>query len=203
MNTSRKEPSNRRQTQAERRKITRKKIIHSASQLFGARGFENTSISHIAADTGMTEGAIFHHYGNKLRLFSAVTEHQEMILVERIMALDPIKETNDLEQIWEVFLDTCNQKEFVQIVLVDSPHILGRERWQETSVIKLIERLILNSVTMHNMQLTELDKQLLIRMLTAALAEAALTIARNPDYDANLLFKKVIQFFEATKESLS
>lgn len=196
MNSSKKVSPNQRQTQAERREATRKKIILSASTLFGELGFENTSIDHIASDTGMTEGAIYHHFGNKLKLFTAVTEHQEMILVERINELGAMKEANGLMRIWGVFLDACNQKEFIQIVLVDSPHILGRERWKDTSVMKLVEGLILNSSVMLNMQLSELDKQLLIRMLTAALAEAALTIAKNPGYDANLLLNKVLHFFE-------
>jgi AcrR family transcriptional regulator len=194
MNSSKKTSSNQRQTQAERKETTRKKIIQSASQLFGSLGFENTSIDHIASDTGMTEGAIYHHYGNKLKLFLAVTEHQELMLVQRIIDLGEIKETNGLLQIWAEFLDACNQKEFVQIVLVDSPHVLGRERWKETTVMKQVEGLILSSPLMLHMQLSELDKQLLIRMLTTALAEAALTIAKNPDYDANLLLNKVIQF---------
>lgn len=195
MSSSKKSSAHTRQTQAERRNTTQKKIINSASKLFGQQGFENTSIGHIAADTGMTEGAIYHHYGNKLKLFSAVTEHQELMLVKRITKLGSINDTNDLLQVWEVFLDMCNQREFTRIVLIDSPHILGRARWKNTEVMKQVDSLILNSPMMLSLQLTENDKQLLIRMLTAALAEAALTIAKKTDYDASLLVQKVVKFF--------
>lgn len=180
------------QTQSERREITQTKIINSASQLFGDCGFAHVSIDQIATATGMTEGAIYHHYGNKLKLFTAVTEFQEAQLAEKIAALGSFEDVSSVLSVWEVFLEVCKAPYFVRIVLEDAPHILGKERWHSSSVLKQLDTLFFDSELVKQLNLSMQDQALLLRMLTSALAEAALMIAKNPDYDAAPMLKKII-----------
>ena len=59
------------QLQSER---TRQRIIEAAAQLFVRKGFYGTSIADVAQATGLTKGALYHHFENKDALFFAVIE---------------------------------------------------------------------------------------------------------------------------------
>ena len=48
------------------------KILTSAKQLFATNGFKDVSLDKIAAQAGVSKGAIFHHFKNKLDLFQQV-----------------------------------------------------------------------------------------------------------------------------------
>lgn len=49
-------------------------IVESASRLFAARGFRGTSIAAVAADVGLTDGGVLHHFPSKRALLAAVLE---------------------------------------------------------------------------------------------------------------------------------
>ena len=49
-------------------------LLHSAYLAFLAKGYEGAGISDILGDTGLSRGAIYHHFRNKLDLFGAVIE---------------------------------------------------------------------------------------------------------------------------------
>ena len=53
---------------------TRQQIIAAASQLFVRKGFFGTSIADLAKATGLTKGALYHHFENKDAIFFAVVE---------------------------------------------------------------------------------------------------------------------------------
>jgi len=62
-------PKTQKQLQGER---TRQRIIEAAAQLFVRKGFYGTSIADLAQATGLTKGALYHHFENKDALFFAV-----------------------------------------------------------------------------------------------------------------------------------
>lgn len=47
-------------------------LLETAARLFGARGYENTSMRDIAADFGVLPGSLYHHFRSKEALFEAV-----------------------------------------------------------------------------------------------------------------------------------
>ena len=51
-----------------------KKIISAATKEFLEQGFENASLRKIAADVGMTAGALYRHFANKEEMFAALVE---------------------------------------------------------------------------------------------------------------------------------
>ena len=53
---------------------TRRQIIDTAARLFASRGFYGTSMSELAAATGLTKGAFYHHFEDKDALFFAVVQ---------------------------------------------------------------------------------------------------------------------------------
>ncbi len=50
----------------------RDKILEHAAQMFGARGFDRTSIRDIAGAVGMLPGSVYYHFASKEALLAAV-----------------------------------------------------------------------------------------------------------------------------------
>lgn len=50
----------------------REALLEAAAKLFGARGYENTSMRDIAAAFGVLPGSLYHHFESKEALFVAV-----------------------------------------------------------------------------------------------------------------------------------
>jgi TetR/AcrR family transcriptional regulator len=50
------------------------RILAVAERLFGERGFNGVSISHIADAAGVSKANVFHHYSSKLSLYEAVLQ---------------------------------------------------------------------------------------------------------------------------------
>lgn len=48
------------------------KILHAATRLFAYKGFADSSVGELAQLSGVAEGTIFYHFGNKEKLFVAV-----------------------------------------------------------------------------------------------------------------------------------
>lgn len=51
---------------------TRQRILDAAEQVFQRHGVSRTSLSHIAAEAGVTRGAIYWHFKNKVDLYDAM-----------------------------------------------------------------------------------------------------------------------------------
>jgi AcrR family transcriptional regulator len=179
-----------RKTQAQRREQTQAQVLGSACRLFGEKGYESTSLDDIAVDIGLTIRPIYHYFGNKQQLFLAVTEYMEEQLVASLKGLEQQLHLGQLVQPWKIFLDCCRQPGFVQIVLVDAPHVLGRERWRETRVVETARQL-LAQLKPEVFGANAADSELLMRMLMASMAEAALMVAERPDYDAGPLIGRL------------
>jgi AcrR family transcriptional regulator len=53
---------------------TRERILFAAYKEFHLNGFQSASLSHILARTGVTKGALYHHFPNKTALGYAVVD---------------------------------------------------------------------------------------------------------------------------------
>ncbi|MFI7641185.1 TetR/AcrR family transcriptional regulator [Nonomuraea sp. NPDC049400] len=60
---------------AETTQESRRLLIGAATELFGERGYRQTTFEHIAARSGVSRGSIPWHFGNKEGLLAAVIEH--------------------------------------------------------------------------------------------------------------------------------
>ena len=56
-------------------KDTRAAIVESAFQLFIERGYEGASMAELVAVTGLSKGAVYHHFRDKDGLHDAAIEH--------------------------------------------------------------------------------------------------------------------------------
>src|SRR3569832_2795775 len=59
---------------------TRDSILDTAEQLFEQQGVSRTTLQHIAAEAGVTRGAIYWHFHDKSDLFNAMMDRADMPL---------------------------------------------------------------------------------------------------------------------------
>jgi len=126
-----------RKTQAARSAATRDALITAARRLFAERGYADVGTEEIVRTAGVTRGALYHHFPDKLALFAAVFEALETDVAGRIAAAagaetdpDPIAIMRAGVAAW---LDACAEPEVHRIMLTDAPAVLGWERWVEIS----------------------------------------------------------------------
>lgn len=61
-----------RRTRAEAARETAERLIDAATRAFAAEGVAGVSLDALAAEAGVTRGALHHHFGNRTGLFEAV-----------------------------------------------------------------------------------------------------------------------------------
>ena len=64
-------------TQAERTEATRGKLIATGPILFAEKGFAATSTEDILSASGVSRGAMYHHFTSKTELFQAVFDYRQ------------------------------------------------------------------------------------------------------------------------------
>jgi AcrR family transcriptional regulator len=175
-----------RSAQAERSEATRTALIATALRLFAERGYGDVGTEEIVRETGVTRGALYHHFAGKQELFEAVYEQVEKQLVESIAASamsaasDPLQA---LEAGAQAFLDACCEDPAVQrIAVIDAPSVLGWERWREIGMrygFGLVQASI--EAAMEAGLIESQPAAPLAHLLLGALDESAMVLARAED----------------------
>ena len=88
-------------------KETYNKILEVSINLFAEKGYENTTMNDIVKASGMSKGAIFHHFKSKEDMFNA-TRQQEFEYIEKLMRESLAEKEN------------CTAKEKLQGLLLDN-----------------------------------------------------------------------------------
>lgn len=122
-----------RRSQAERSRTTRTALIETARALFAERGYAAVPADEIVRASGVTRGALYHHFGDKQGLFRAVVEQLEEEITAEVAATardatDPV--AAGLAALSH-FLEVCQRDEVVRISLTDAPAVLGWQEWRE------------------------------------------------------------------------
>jgi AcrR family transcriptional regulator len=172
--------------QTERSQATRAALLTTARELFAQRGYAAVGTEEIVRATGVTRGALYHHFAGKLELFEAVYEEVESRLVTEIAAAVDIDAPDPMAALHagaQAFLDACENDRTVQrIALVDAPSVLGWERWREIGLrygLGLVQGTIEAAV-----EAGQIERQPagpLAHLLLGAIDEGAMLIARADD----------------------
>jgi len=116
---------------------TREDLIQTASQLFEANGYANTSINDICDVLGITKGALFHHFKSKQDVFLETwTRLQVAMDQEARIAATAARSLDDPYSAFlagcKVYLKYATRLDYQKIVLIDGPAILGLKGWYES-----------------------------------------------------------------------
>ncbi len=114
----------------------REALVEAARELFVERDYDRVSTEEIVERSGVSRGALYHHFPTKLDLFQAVYEASEWRLIERLAAALPATES-PFEALLEgarLYLRQCEtDEELRRIGLTQSRAVLGWERWREVA----------------------------------------------------------------------
>ncbi len=110
---------------------SRTRLIESARALFQRDGYAATSTEGLLAATGLTRGALYHHFRDKKDLFLAVCEAEHQDLAAAIEAAiagiaDPLDQLQAGAMAW---IDAVSQPGPRQVLLLDAPSVLGAAQW--------------------------------------------------------------------------
>jgi AcrR family transcriptional regulator len=173
--------------QQERTDATRRAIVAAARELFAEAGYEATTIDDIARRAGVSKGALYHHYTDKVEVLVAVYENLEAELVESLLAV-AAAETEPVAALragCHAFLDVCLDPVFRRIALVDAPSALGWERWRSIDArhgFGLLLAGLYAAADRRRVSAEHLEER--AHLLLAALIESALLIGRSDDPNA-------------------
>jgi AcrR family transcriptional regulator len=117
----------------ERGQATRAQIVEIAKRLFTERGYDGTSIEAVLAESGVSRGALYHHFDGKEALFWAVLEDVSVLIQTKVAeatadAPDPIAELRASCLTW---VRLASDPVVRQTVLIDAPAVFGWQRWRE------------------------------------------------------------------------
>ena len=112
---------------------TRSALCRHARRLFAQKGYPEASLDEIVRRAGVTKGALYHHFTDKLQLYRAVVEAIEEELVAGIAAeAAPYKEPwQRLEVMCRAYLDACLRRDVQRVLVLEAPTVLGWKTWCE------------------------------------------------------------------------
>lgn len=155
-------------------------LVEAAHDLFMERDYDRVSTEEILERSGVSRGALYHHFPSKLDLFRAVFEASERRVLERIATQLSVTETPfaALVEGATAYLRQCEtDEELRRIGLTQSRAVLGWEGWR-TAATELGIGLILAMVVaaIEAGELSPHDPETTAHVLLGALIEAAMLI---------------------------
>lgn len=110
-------------------------MVEAAHELFMERDYERVSTEQILERSGVSRGALYHHFPTKLDLFRAVFVASERRVIDRIAAEAPAASSpfEALLALSRGYLRAAEtDEELRRIGLGQSRAVLGWERWRAT-----------------------------------------------------------------------
>lgn len=163
----------------------REALVAAAHDLFLAFDYDEVSTAQILARSGVSRGALYHHFPSKLDLFRSVYEANERRLVEQIGA-EALTATTPFEGLLaaaRAYLRRCEtDEEFRRIGLIQSRAVLGWEGWRAAATdLGIGVALAATTAAIEAGELPPCDPETLAIVLLGALIEAAMLIATAED----------------------
>jgi AcrR family transcriptional regulator len=158
----------------------RQALVEAAHELFMERDYAAVSTEQILERSGVSRGALYHHFPSKLDLFRAVFEASERRVMERVAAQAAGAETpfDALREGARAYLRECeSNEELRRIGLGQSRAVLGWEGWR-TAASELGIGAMLGGVSaaIEAGELAPGDPETTALVLLGALIEAAMLI---------------------------
>lgn len=168
----------------ERSEETTAKLLKIARDLFSTNGFAATSTPQIVKAAGVTRGALYHHFADKLDLFRAVVRTEAEAVAKHIEAetLNPKSAKEALTKGAEAYFAAIAMPGRARLLLIEGPAVLGRAEMAEIDRVtggnELKEGL---DHAVETGALAATDTAILADLLSAAFDRAGLAISEGAD----------------------
>lgn len=115
-----------RRRQQDRTDATRTALLEAGRELFVEKGFADTSTPELVAATGLTRGALYHHYADKRALFAAIVEREAEAVAQAIETMPASKSALEALVVGgKVYLEAMTVPGRTRLLLIDGPAALG------------------------------------------------------------------------------
>ena len=134
------------------KKDTKIKILDAAFDVFVKNGYNDTTMSHIVSESGLSKGAIYHYYPSKKELFLGLIDHWEVFSFPDFYSKNNKGESasETLKRFADVVYDTFCEKPHVFLAEIEfwalankDKEINDRSKILYDKILKLFE-LVLN-----------------------------------------------------------
>lgn len=119
---------------------TRQRILHSAREVFSAKGFDRATLRQIAENAGLTRNALVNYYTSKAELYSAALASVHEVVIARI--LDDAGDTGPVHQkiigIFERAIGTRkSDPTFVRFFVTSTADAIHNEELREQALLPI------------------------------------------------------------------
>jgi AcrR family transcriptional regulator len=170
-------------TQQQRAEATTAALVEAARELFAEDGYAATSLDAVVAKAGVTKGALYHHFGGKRELFTAVFVAEQARLTAAIV--DAYGAHRDPWKAFAAgaaaFIKACQEPGIQRIVLLDAPAAIGWEkiRQLETGSLRMVEAGLQRAIEAKAIDPRPVEP--LASLLFGGICESAMAVARSDD----------------------
>lgn len=114
-------------TKAEQTLRTRRAILDRARHLFATKGYAATGTEEIISELGITRGALYHQFHDKLGVFQAVIGEAYNDIGDYIRSkIEPFDDNwQQLVIGCQAFLEIAQQEELRRLVFIEAPAVLA------------------------------------------------------------------------------
>lgn len=188
---------------------TKEAIVKSGLELFAEKGYLRASLDEVADHARVSKGAVYHHFTNKREVFEAVFSMVSSSSISHLrtrVSADPDAGSTNIASLLYSYFDICVDRIYYRIVLQEGPIALGWGLWR-SFVQESIEQPMLGMVkNFTQYPAAAISNELLLRILTSAIHELALTVVDNPNrsqaaQEARLLIGELAASFGLGQES--
>lgn len=170
-------------TKAEQTRRTRRAILERARHLFATQGYAATSTEEIIRELGITRGALYHQFSDKLGVFKAVVVEAYGEITAHIRTrIEPFG--TNWEQLvvgCQAFLEVAQQEELRRLVFLEAPAVLAADTLVEIDQygFGLLQKSIQMAVA--DGELKVADAEGFAHLVNGALNELAAWVAQSDD----------------------
>lgn len=171
-------------SQKQRAETTRIQLLTAFRASFLERGFDATTTADVLQQTGLSKGALYHHFASKAEIILALYEEESRGAIERAMrAVDPsASPMARLLQACASWMDSVRAPGVSRILFEIGPSALGPRKAKEIEdaiSLQMIEALLAEAIAVEEIDPT--DVKLVAALINALVAEAALYRVRTAD----------------------
>ena len=164
----------------EQSELTARAIRAVALRLFAEVGYAEVGLERVAALAGVTRGAVYHHFGSKRGLFTAVVEDAHTVVAGAVLEAAGDDGWPAIEAGCVAFMRAAVDPAVRRVLLVDGPAVLGWAAWRSLDAAHSGTLLVSGLRALDDLAV---DAGAAAALLDGAMNEAALWIADGGDAD--------------------
>ncbi|WP_414756558.1 TetR/AcrR family transcriptional regulator [Anabaena sp. CCY 9910] len=172
-------------TKAEQTRRTRRAILEQARHLFATKGYAATGTEEIISELGITRGALYHQFNDKVGVFKAVIVEAYSEITDYIQT-----KIRPLDDNWQqlvigcqAFLEVAQQEELRRLVFIEAPAVLAADDLVEIDQygFGLLRKSI--QIAVDEGKLNTIDAEGFAHLVNGSLNELAAWVAQSNDPD--------------------